>query len=285
MQLGKYTLRLLPAGRNSLAGPQQPSNHVVNRWDDFWPFVLYCPSQYWRALLALLLSWFHGRNHRCPKRLSGASSFKKQAGATWMEGGFPVRARLRAQCDACRNSEGRRRSGAWQGMGVQQRDPRPPDGGGRRRPGRADQGWARPPPGGAGQGGTREMKAGFVRRVAGAVMRSEARRAGEGGPARQLRQQPALRSMAAAPPRRSPRWAPSSPPCHRQCHCHASPGAPGLRARPTETQPVPGQRPGAGNQVRAGGRWRRGEDEPGGQLHHQRVPRRVPAHRPRHLLR
>lgn len=152
-------------------------------------------------------------------------------------------------------------------------------------PGRAEQDWARPPPGGAGQGGTREIGAGFVRRAAGVVMKSEARRAGEGGPARQPRQQPALRSMAAASPRSSPRWALSSPPCHRQCHCHASPGAPGLRARTTETQPAPGQRSGAGDQVRAGGRWCRGQDQPGGQLHHQRVSRRVPAHRPRHLLR
>lgn len=71
--------------------------------------------------------------------------------------------------------------------------------------GQGRQGWARPPPGGAGQGGTREIGAGFVRRVAGVAMRSEARRAGEGGPARQSRQQPALRSMAAAPPRRAPR--------------------------------------------------------------------------------
>lgn len=123
-----------------------------------------------------------------------------------MERGFAVCARLRARRGTCRNSEGRRRSGASRGWGCSSGTltrGAAAGGGGGAGPGR--QGWARPPPGGAGQGGTREIGAGFVRRVAGVAMRSEARRAGEGGPARQSRQQPALRSMAAAPPRRAPR--------------------------------------------------------------------------------
>lgn len=54
-----------------------------------------------------------------------------------MERGFAVCARLRARRGTCRNSESRRRSGAWRGIGVQPRDPHPRDGGGRRRRGRA----------------------------------------------------------------------------------------------------------------------------------------------------
>lgn len=79
--------------------------------------------------------------------------------------------------------------------------------------------------------------------------------------------------------------APLSPRCPRCPRCHAPSGAAGLPARPAETQPASGQRPGAGHQVRAGGRWSRGQDQLGGQLHYQRLPRRVPAHRPRYLLR
>lgn len=66
-----------------------------------------------------------------------------------------------------------------------------------------------------------------------------------------------------------------------------SPGARGARvarARGTRGPGTRGRRRGARRQVRAGRRRRGGQDQPGGQLYHQRLPHRVHPHGLRQLL-